>query len=323
MAVPTFSFTWLYAALIFSLILSIIATVFCFIGPSYIVAVPNSTSVTANHTSASSFLYGGGVIGIFIILSLLGVWFLIPTVPTDPSLITPAFIASVRFGIGSFFLILILFILVIVMLFFIIYALSLIDVTVTGPTGTTVSSAARWFAIGAAIMMVIVLILVLVIGYQYYSFDAYLASLAVSDVNIPLTTRLPVAAVPVAAIAPTATRYELGNEFIVYRDPDAQGRFIGDITIDGAIVGGSITGVNESLKTVSSVHVDDRVVQPVVQSIIPAPTSVEVPVNRSRSAVGQSVAPVAVQPVYVQDVVNGQRVRRQIINGVLGPALPL
>ena len=288
-----YSFTWLYAALIISLILTFVATIICFVAASQLGPIVNSTSASANNQTASSMLYGAGAIGIFIVLLLGFSFYNIYSIPVfDPLMITPAIVMNARFGTGSLILVLLLFLLVILMLFFIIYALSLLDVTVSGTTNT--GSSGRWWAIAAAVMMVIVLILMVYIGYSYYAYDAYLTNLLAMRGTEPAPLPSVITpGVPIVTPAPAPILYNIGNEFIAYRAPQAksEGEFRGTLEIKGIVT------------TLDGQHLHKDLAVPVVDKppiVVTQSTVVDPPARVETRSIVVDPAPVVVnQPVAV------------------------
>ncbi len=259
-----YSFTWLYAALAISLLLTLFATFVCFFAPGYL-TTSTSTSVTANNNSAKSFLYGSGIIGIVVILLFLFSFYNIYTKNVND--MSPIDVINQSFfGVGTLILALLIFLLIVLMLFFIIYAISLIDPSENG-------SSARWWALAAAVMMVIVLILSLVSFYMYYSFNAYLTAL-LTEPLAPMIVETPIVA---NAVAPT--QGSLANIIFFSRNPNKKGEFDGTISLKGTFKNDPIeTQYNgttvKNLATQQIVPIDvtyrlEESIKPVVVATVP------------------------------------------------------
>ena len=233
------SLTSLYVVLFFALIFIAIATILCFVAPSYLLPVPTSTSVTANHQSAQSMLYGAGILGVIVFfLFLFDFYNAYERNITDLSPMDA--ITAARFGGLIIFLDIILILLVTIMVVLIFYAISLIDVTVAN-TGTS----GRTMALVAVAMVIIVLIFLIVSFFlKYYSYNAYLDSLLLpvplpSPVQSPVVTTIGVpttgviTGVPVVQPKPTMIG---DNTFTLIRNADIERRqFTGRVTVDGLL----------------------------------------------------------------------------------------
>ena len=215
-----YSFSWLYAALVLSLIFIVLATFISFFATTYIVDTTTSSTINANNTTARSMLIGAGILGLVIMLMLLFSFYNVFSrsfIETDP-----VSVMNARFSYGTFILSLLILLLVILMLFFMIYAITLIG----SPTGQT-GNAHGW-VIAGAVMLAIAFIFLIISFFQYYSFNNYLSGLFAQD-QVALTT--PIA---VNNVVRDDQPIPLGDIFFLTRNPATINKvFDGNVSLSG------------------------------------------------------------------------------------------
>ncbi len=253
------------------MIFILIATVLCFLAPSYIITAPvASTSVSANNQTASSMFYGAGAIGaiitlIFIFYIIYNMW--LPAV----DITNPEMIAMAGFGWGSLLFLLILFAMLILMGFLILYAISLLN---------TESSSARYWGIAALILIVIAFIMQIINAFFYWSYNSYLSTLTTTE--------------QVVSLQPVSKPSSLADVFYFNRNPNMKGKFNGTISLEGVL-----KEDNQYIEYNGQVIENTELAQTV-------PIKVKFPINEIPEQV-REVRPVQSQPIS-QSISQPQRV---------------
>lgn len=191
----------------------------CFIAPSYIVTTSTTAAtIKTNNETSRSLLYGAGAIGaiitIFYIIYFIYSW----TIPTL-DIMNPASIAAAQLGYGSIFFIILIMAMFIFMIFLIIYAISLIDTTVSG------NESGRWWAIAAVVLVVIAFLLDLINIFFNYGYYNYIASLTKTE--------------EVVSLQPVSKPSSLADIFYFSRNPNTKGKFNGTIALEGELKEGN------------------------------------------------------------------------------------
>lgn len=190
----------------------LIATVLCFLAPSYIVtSAVASTSVSANNQTASGMFYGAGAIGTLITLIFIGyiiynMW--LPAVDVT----NPEMIAMAGFGWGTALFLILLFAMFIFMGFLILYAITLLN---------TESSSAFYWGIAAIVLVVIAFLMELINLYFYWSYNSYLSTLTMTE--------------QVVSLQPMSKPSSLADVFYFNRNPNMKGKFNGTIALEGVL----------------------------------------------------------------------------------------
>jgi len=194
----------------------LVATVACFIAPSYLIAPANtSTSITSNLNTARSLLYGAGAIGAIItflfLFSFIISWWTTPVlVITDP-----VSIAANQFGMGTILFIILMIAMFVFMMFLIIYAIMLIDTSVSGVSN------GHWWAIVAIILVGLAFIFEFINLFFYYQQYSYLNSLTITE--------------EVTKLQPISKPSSLADVFYFSRNPNTKGKFNGTISLEGEL----------------------------------------------------------------------------------------
>jgi hypothetical protein len=207
-----------YSGIIFlmhllAMFLILIATVLCFLAPSYIVS-PASTAATvvANQQTARSLLYGAGAIGAIMIILYIIYFIFLRTPAVDVN--DPMSIIAATVGYGTYLLLAILIAMMLFMIFLIIYAYTLIDTSIVGNS--------TWWVIIAFVVVMIALIFEFVNIVLYYLNSNYLASLTKIE--------------QVVSLQPVSKPASLADVFLFTRDPKTMnGKFNGTIAVEGEL----------------------------------------------------------------------------------------
>lgn len=211
---------------IFIMFMILIATVACFLAPSYLTPpASTATSIAANFTTARSLLYAAGAVGavvtiIYIIYFIMSLW----TPALNPAM--PETIMANKFGWGTVLFVILMLLFFIFMLFLIIYAITLIDTNIKDVTN------GYYWAIAAVVLVGIVFVLHIINLIFYYLEYSYINTLIVEDVKD---------GVQKAVIAQAEAKLlPLGDVFLFTRNPATKNSpFEGTISVTGKMKQGT------------------------------------------------------------------------------------
>lgn len=284
---------------IFIMFMILIATVACFLAPSYLTPPSTTaTSVTANFTTARSLLYAAGAVGALVTIIYIIYFIMSLRTPAININMTETVMAN-KLGVGTLLFILLMLLFFIFMLFLIIYAITLIDTNVKD-----VSTGYYWVIV-AAVLVGISFILHLINMYFYYEEYSYINSLLGEEVIQQQQQTTNVIEQP--KLQP------LGNVFLFTRNPATKDNlFEGTISVTGKMKQGTeaIMYNGEVIKNTKRPE-DARV--DVEYKINELTEQIDQP--RRTTATTTTRRPVIEEPVRnVQNVQNVQPVQRTPVN---------